>query len=133
MDETFGATEKFSTAVQTVVQDFDEAVNGWSDTEEGVTTLAAWSACMADAGYDYSTPDEARAIFEQKPRLTDEELATRLTDLDCDLEVGLTRARSAYEESAARRWIADNEPLIADLVEQKAEYYDTLERLEAEA
>ena len=133
MDETFGATEKFSTAVQTAVQPFDEVVNGWSDTEEGRATLAEWSACMADAGYDYARPEEARAIFEQKPRLTDEELATRLTDLDCDLEVGLTHARSIYEESAARRWIADNEPVIADLIEQKADYYDTLEQLEAEA
>ena len=131
MEETFGATNEFSMAVDAALQQFENAVTGWSETAEGRAKLAEWSACMANAGYDYSSPDEARANFEQTPTLTERELAARLADLDCDLEVGLTHARSAYEESAARRWIANNEALIDDLVAQKAGYYATLERLEA--
>lgn len=132
MEATFGSVEQFSMGVDAALQQFDAAVNGWADTEEGQVTLGEWSACMADKGYDYGTPDDAQVVFEDEPVLTEEEVATRLAHFDCDIRVGLTETRSAYEESAALQWISEHQGLIADLVDRKTEYNDALDRLESQ-
>jgi hypothetical protein len=132
MAETFGAVAAFSTAVDGALAQFDAAVNGWAATVTGKTKTREWAACMSDRGYLYTDPDQPRAEFGEGQTLSEREVETRLADLDCDVSVGMTAARSAYEEAAAQEWIATHARLVNDLVEQKRTYDALLDSLEPE-
>ncbi|MGH9002366.1 MAG: hypothetical protein ACRDYV_04490, partial [Acidimicrobiia bacterium] len=60
--EIFGGTAVIQT-LQTLLDDVDEKI--FSDSRM-VKAVEKWSACMDDAGFDVSEPDEVDAILEQK-------------------------------------------------------------------
>lgn len=124
--ETFGTVQEIADAFDSAIIDFDESVNGWAQTSVSRTKSGEWATCMRGRGYDYSDPAEPRAEYGDDPTLTDAEVTTRLDDLACDKEVGLSEARSAYEQSVADEWIATHQDLIDDLIRQKTLYDEQL-------
>jgi hypothetical protein len=130
MSETFGRVSDFTEGVDAALASFDAAIDRWASTTDARTTTNAWSACMSERGYDYVDPDEPRRKYGEAATLTDVEVATRLADIDCDIQVRLTETRKAWEEAAADAWIGDHSTQVAALTDQKREYDATLDTLE---
>lgn len=75
---------------------------------------AAWSDCMADRGYDYSS------IWEPSNRdwpdpVTDEEIATAVADVECKRETNLVGIWYAVDAAHQRAFIENNAERLAEL------------------
>ena len=94
--------------LQPLIEDASAAIEGFSSTTAGQHLASAWSACMAGNGYHYNSPQDAQTAFENNRCVTSLEIATRMADLNCDTTVGLTRARSEYEETKLGTWLTQH-------------------------
>jgi len=73
----------------------------------GAALLDAWSRCMGEQGYVYTSPLQALAQFTVNDVVSSEEVAVRMADLGCDRQVGLTEARSTWERSFFDEWMIE--------------------------
>ncbi len=87
----------------------------FSSSSEFLALMSSWSACMADAGYQYESRQSASTQFSGLPSVTEEELRVRRADLECDKEVGLTARWSAYQASALESAMQTQAPQIREL------------------
>ncbi|TDD72014.1 hypothetical protein E1262_04690 [Jiangella aurantiaca] len=73
--------------------------------------FAAWSACMADAGYRYAAPMDANddPRWWTSETAGPEEIATAVADVACKESTGLIPAWSAVEADYQARFIAANQ------------------------
>jgi len=99
-----------------------EAQARWSNSEERVDLVGRWSRCMANAGYSFTSPDEARGVFSEKPTVSAIEIATRMADLACDRSIGLTVARSKGERVDLEAWAVKNEGAIETIKQARTVY-----------
>ena len=107
---------KLSQAQQAAVNSVDNAVFGYSSSTEGARTLQRWSDCMAAAGYEYTSPSQARSELSRDP-MNDVALDVRRTDFECDVQVELTQSRSKWESARLNSWL-DEHALEIDEINQ---------------
>ncbi len=117
LNYAFGASEAlaFSDRFNELVVGADAATSGFETTVQGATLLSEWSQCMAEDGYSYRFPGQAALEFNADAEVTDEELRVRRSDLECDQSVGLTEARSRFEQEAVQQWAEDNAEAIDEV------------------
>jgi len=109
------AASRFSTQLDALVQSATNAVDGFSATKISEQLIQKWSTCMRTRGYEYANPEEPLLRYSDGA-LSSTEVATRLADLACDAEVGLTRARSEYEQGRLDRWLEANAEQIESVI-----------------
>ena len=104
----------------------------WESTE-AQELMQLWKACMKRAGYLFDSPLDPLRIYSADGPIAPEEIQTRLTDLQCDLEVSFTRSRSAWERAAFNEWMDENALNLQELTDLATEYNMTLLELESES
>ncbi|MGK2887354.1 MAG: hypothetical protein ACSLE8_21705 [Rhodococcus sp. (in: high G+C Gram-positive bacteria)] len=99
--------------------DLDIAANGVGEilgsyvaTPDGQDHVEAWASCMHDHGYQYDKQIDPNTEYGGQDRISDKEIATRITDIECDESVGLTAARSDHETQQINQWVDDHNELI---------------------
>ena len=99
--------------------DLDIAANGVGEilgsyvtTPDGQDHVEAWASCMHEHGYQYDNQIDPNTEYSGQDRISDKEIATRLTDIECDESVGLTAARSDYETQQIDQWVDEHNELI---------------------
>jgi hypothetical protein len=119
---TYGWREMASLSddLTAITSDVGEVIGGYATTPESLAHVASWSQCMHERGYDYATPVDASLPFSDQPSISDEERTTRMADLACDTQVGLTQARSTEESAAVDQWVADHAVQIQDIEQRIA-------------
>jgi hypothetical protein len=130
--EVYGAIAQFTFDLDTAVSSFEGSISGYSSSEQGADRLRQWSSCMSDRGYQYNDPVDAGNRYAEEPTVTAAELDTRMADLECDIETGLTTDRSNFESKKVDEWLAANDAVVVDLQEQKHEFERQLVNIEAE-
>lgn len=90
-------------------------MSGWVTTDAYQRLVAEWSGCMAELGYSFGSPDDALRISSEGGSPSNDEVATRLADIDCDVEVGFTAARSEYEFQVATQWADENAEAVGEM------------------
>lgn len=115
--EIFGSVEDFLrsyygiTESQTAVVDVgaDRALNG---------ALEEWRECMQTTKYDFASPAEAAASFEQKTgRSVDAvEISVAMADASCRELSALHEAYDAAAHAAVARWVRLNEAQVLDAI-----------------
>lgn len=93
----------------------EDQVLVFDSTDENRELLAGWSECMQSSGHSYSSPAEANAEFSGAESVSERELSVRAADLDCDMRVGLTKTRSAFEQERLNSVVDENSSAIAEL------------------
>lgn len=81
---------------------------------------------MRDRGYDYASPEEPALEYSDDAEVTESEISTRIADLECDSEVGMTRARSEAEAELIADWADANATRIAEIDELNTQVIDHL-------
>jgi hypothetical protein len=100
---------------QVLVNSLDQAVSGYFATAEGISAMAAWSACLGEEGYSFASRDDAIAAYGSEERISQEELRARQSDLECDRSLGMTSGRSAWERRRYEGWVVQTEGSWSDL------------------
>jgi len=103
----------------TIVQDLDDLARQAVDDERVVTAQASWATCMADAGYDYTTGEQAQASIVDRASadgqpltgaaltaLRTEEIATAVADYGCSTD--LRRAKATVVAELETYYYTDN-------------------------
>ncbi|MDQ0373081.1 hypothetical protein [Cellulomonas humilata] len=102
--------------------------------EDARMTEAAteWSACMADAGYDVATPDDAQqslygppdadgaASREITPESDEQEIATAVADLTCQLETDYQTSMLAAQHVMEQEFVDAHREQLEALVDAHA-------------
>jgi len=101
--------------LQSLLNLLAEATEGFFESEDGRNLTADWGACMRTHGYPFSSQPAAAAAFDDGP-VSDEEIVVRLVDLDCDVALGVTAARSAWERQRFEEWVAEFGDAWAELL-----------------
>ncbi len=114
--------QEYLTLAEGTVADLERTLGDFTTTDEGRALVAAWSACMRDAGYDYSAPSEPAAVFGAQAEVSADEIAVRLRDLECDRKVQLTQHRSVYERKQVAAWLSRNEAVTLELERLRREF-----------
>lgn len=110
------AISAWSEAQGALTREVDEVVvDAGLSSPEISSTISTWSECMASGGYEYAAPSDAWTEFGLSPTPTQDEIAVRLADLECDRDVGLTRRRSELEQRAIEDWTLENESRLGEL------------------
>lgn len=103
-------------------------MSSWFDSPDRAELVGSWSQCMSGGGYNISDPLDANNVAETLGQSAGIEL--RLVDIDCDIAVGLTDARSRHDLEAANDWASGNADEIEDLNMQIIETESLLERFD---
>ncbi|MFD9895653.1 hypothetical protein ACFWY9_40450 [Amycolatopsis sp. NPDC059027] len=79
-----------------------------------VAVNAAWSACMAESGYAYKSPEEPRKQKWPAPR-SSAEIATAVADVTCKQRTNLPGIRFAVESGYQQALLEKNAPALNQL------------------
>lgn len=107
-----------------------QSVSGFWGSRTALALSIEWSACMAQSGYRFESPLDPLRQYAGAPTITRQERSTRMADLACDEKVGLTVARSSWEQASFDEWTNANSLNLQQLVELSAEYDAVLRSLE---
>lgn len=107
--------ERWTTEQDAISSEVGALLADDATSEPSTKYLAAWSACMRTRGYDYANPEAPLGEFSDDATVSPTELATRMADLDCDRDVGLTQSRSNREQELVSRWESANALRAHDL------------------
>ena len=118
--------------VNAVLGAFDQAVQGFFAMDEGIGLQHAWVSCMAQNGFRYDSPGQAANHYRGSPAVTSEELRVRAADFNCDVKVGMTAQRSAWEQAKATEWKDKHASELSSLLAVLDATGKQLARLEAE-
>ncbi|WP_315098020.1 hypothetical protein [uncultured Cellulomonas sp.] len=83
----------------------------------------AWSACMAEAGYDVATPDDAQMSTsngEITPESDQQEIATAVADLTCQLETDYQTSMLAAQHAMEQEFVDLHREQLEALVDAHA-------------
>lgn len=91
----------------------------------------AWSACMAEAGYDVATPDDAQEGLatpmpdgtlsrEITPDADEQEIATAVADLTCQLETDYQTSMLAAQHAMEQEFVDAHRDQLEALVDAHA-------------
>lgn len=117
----YGAlAEQQSATFDYIVQSVTNAVPLFDSTVDGARLVQTWSRCMSKVGYEFVNPLEPDNKFDSAAVVSEEELRTRKADLDCDRETGLTKSRSAFEQTLFDRWLDENSETVEEYENQLA-------------
>lgn len=91
-DQLFGSSEdraSFYSLDLTLQNLAVEAVVKTQSSSPIQSATADWSRCMANAGYDFSTPQDPLEVEWAEPRPSEDEVRTALADVQCKEQAGL--------------------------------------------
>ncbi len=128
--EIYGRLGNYFTANDQLRSQLTSAYTGFETSETGIALGAGWSACMARSGYDFNSPQMASLTFSQEPTLTPEEIAARLTDLECDVAVGYTQSRHDWEAVRVEDWRAGADDAIQAAIADRTTLAQLLSQLD---
>mgnify|MGYP003117357436 CR=1 FL=1 len=111
----YDLVEPVAADAQALLNDLDARIDGYWSSDLARSTLAEWTSCMNTQGFSAESPEELAVRFAGADEVSTEELQVRLTDLDCDREVGLTQQRSTWESDRVDEWASDTAAAWADL------------------
>ena len=111
----YDLVEPVAADAQALLNDLDARIDGYWSSDLARSTLAEWTSCMNTQGFSAESPEELAVRFAGADDVSTEELQVRLTDLDCDREVGLTQQRSTWESDRVDEWASDTAAAWADL------------------
>ncbi len=121
-DAVYGAVAGFTQDVDQTIGSMESRLGAFVSDPAGVAAAADWSRCMTERGYDYDNPFEPFGQFGDEETPSPANLETRLVHFECDVSTGYTTARHDFEQTAFDSWIAENETVVADLVDRKSEF-----------
>ena len=110
----------------------DEATFAFWSSPEAIPLSAAWSGCMAQSGYQYSSPIDPLRQYAGSPSIEQSEIRTRLADLQCDVQTAFTKSRSDWERTAFETWMEEHSLELQQLKELAGAYDSQLRELEDE-
>ena len=119
---TYGAVAEYTDQVQRLVSDLSSTISGFEGSADGLPIVQSWSACMQRSGYEFASPLDADTTYSGKGEISAQERRVRLADLDCDVGVGLTKSRSAWESARIEQWQAAHETQLVGLKPLKAHF-----------
>ena len=76
---------------------------------------------MSAQGRPFDSRADAILTYAEDPQVTDEEIRTRLIDLDCDLVVSYTATQHEWEQTRVDDWIAREPGAIRDAIAERAD------------
>ena len=112
--------------------DLANTMTGFEADDASREVTQAWADCMGGAGYEYRSREDPTRIYQEAVMITDSEIATRLVDLDCDIQVGYTQAQHDWEAPRVARWETANREAIQTAIAERTELLDRLSVLEIE-
>gem|GEM_PF-5218022 len=102
-----------------------EVIASLESLPEYVALDESWARCMTEQGYFLSKPADALTKFVGV-QLTQEQVDTRLADLNCQAAVAYEQTLGLLELDASERWIAENQGVVDAVKSAKAGYVDRL-------
>ena len=109
-----GVATDASAVFDSIVAGASAAIDGYAATDDGRRSVNQWAQCMSGQGYTYTTPLDPDTEFSGSDGPTQDEIRVRMADLACDRQVGLTAARSSYEQAGFAEWLDLNAPVVHD-------------------
>ncbi len=106
-----------ATRLDAMIPDVDRAMAGYEATSDGRAGMAEWSKCMQERGHDFASPEAAQQQFGSDSDVSDEEIAVRKADYECDKIAKLTESRSKFEAAAYASWAELNAEAIKELMD----------------
>lgn len=116
--DTYDRISDYTTINDRLRNGLASVIAGFPESQPGSDVTSQWAACMADSGYPFTSPSEARNAFAGRPTISTREIETRLADLDCDLAVGYTQQQHDWEQTQIDIWRDSEQATIADAVAQ---------------
>jgi hypothetical protein len=105
----------------TLVRSADQAIAGYAKTGDAQKRLDSWHSCMRAGGFDFASPDAARASFSGDGSPSRKELDVRKADFKCDVATGLTESRSRFETPAFSAWLDQNAVAVKQLTDLESQ------------
>lgn len=102
-----------------------EVIASLESLSEYVALDESWARCMEEQGYVLAKPADALSKFVGV-QLTQEQVDTRLADLNCQAAVAYEQTLGLLELGASERWIAENQGVVDAIEAAKARYIDRL-------
>jgi hypothetical protein len=127
---TFGRLGNYSADADQLRSDLANTVTGFEADDASHAVTQAWAHCMGNAGYTYRSRKDPIAHYQEAVTITENEIATRLVDLDCDIEVGYTQAQHDWEAPRVAEWETSNREAIQTAIAERTELLDRLSKLE---
>lgn len=107
-----------------LLQRADEALLRAERDERVQAAFAAWSACMADAGFTYAHPWEANNDDSWGVDVTDQERMVATADVTCKLETNLVGVWNAVDAAYQEQIIERDAELLNEMVENRRKLLD---------
>lgn len=130
--DTFGRLGDYIAVNDQLRSSLSAASDGFPDSDVGRAVTTRWAACMAERDHQYRSRIDAITAFAERPTISDDEVATRLDDLDCDVAVGYTQAQHDWEQAQIDTWRRDHRDTIGNALEQKDLVEQQLDEIEAD-
>lgn len=111
------ASSAVSPLQDALIQSASQSIEGYAKTTDAQDRLRAWSSCMADGGFKFTSPDDAWQRFSGAGKVSAEELQVRRADFSCDVSVGLTESRSKFEAATFADWLDQNAVAVQQLTD----------------
>lgn len=108
------ASAEAARAFDAIIIGISEILPEFAATERGIEILRAWSRCMSERGYDYTSPHQAHTTYSDRDAISDDEIRVRMADLECDLEVRLTETQSDVQMAAIESWLGEHAEAVLD-------------------
>jgi hypothetical protein len=107
-----------------------EILKASSTAVELADQRAAWTQCMAAAGFRVAVRGESITEFLRSVDPTEPERAQALADFDCHGSSGLREGKQQWLASQVTAWLAKNRSWVDSLGSSRAAYEDKLAELE---
>jgi hypothetical protein len=111
----------FSTSSELLLKLEEATTSSWFASSEYPVVVAEWAECMSARGFAYESPLDAQREFVGVSADSSRELQVRSADLECDVSVGLTERRSAFERKGFEAWAEENQAVITELQDEIAQ------------
>lgn len=129
---TFGRLGNYFADSDQLRSDLLQNLTGFEANDASREVTQAWALCTGNAGYNYRRKNDPILLYQDAVTITEIEIATRLADLDCDIQVGYTQAQHDWEAPRVAGWETSNREAIQVAIADRAELLDRLSELEIE-
>lgn len=119
-DSTFGRLTYYFDENDRLRAGVASAITGFETSDEGSEVADEWSTCMkANGRSGFDSPSDAVRMYADDPHVTDDEIATRLIDLDCNLAVGYTQTQHEWEQTQLDAWQLTEQEAIGEAIAKR--------------
>ena len=129
--DTFGRLRDYINVNDQLRGSLSAAIDDFPASDLGRAVTSRWAECMAERAHQYQSRVDAITAYAARPTIRAVEIATRLDDLDCDVEVGYTAAQHDWEQAQINTWRQDHRDAIQNALDQKQLVAQQLAEIEA--